>query len=163
MFSQENAPQTNITFYYTEKPEKNQAYPEKIFKFGFFTLSGQKSLAKQKKLCYNKKCVNLRRFCEVVFHSVPVISAIEMRVAELGKLHFTEDEMKQMASEMTSIIEIMDTVKEIDIQYDAYADNKNVYLNDLREDIKADSFPTEKILQNAVNDENCFVVPKVVE
>ena len=74
MFSQENAPQTNITFYYTEKPKKNQAYPEKIFKFGFFTLSGQKSLAKQKKLCYNKKCVNLRRFCEVVFHSVPVIS-----------------------------------------------------------------------------------------
>lgn len=53
-------------------------------------------------------------------------------LAELGKLHFTEDEMKQMASEMTSIIEIMDTVKEIDIQYDAYADNKNVYLNDLR-------------------------------
>ena len=45
-------------------------------------------------------------------------------LAELGKLHFTEDEMKQMASEMTSIIEIMDTVKEIDIQYDAYADNK---------------------------------------
>lgn len=52
-------------------------------------------------------------------------------LAELGKLHFTKEEMEQMASEMTSIIEIMDTVKEIDIQYDAYADNKNVYLNDL--------------------------------
>ena len=76
-------------------------------------------------------------------------------LAELGKLHFTKEEMEQMASEMTSIIEIMDTVKE--------TDNKNVYLNDLREDIKEDSFPTEKILQNAVNDENCFVVPKVVE
>ena len=47
-------------------------------------------------------------------------------LAELGKLHFTKEEMEQMASEMTSIIEIMDTVKEIDIQYDAYADNKNV-------------------------------------
>lgn len=68
-----------------------------------------------------------------------------------------------MAAEMTSIIEIMDTVKEIDVTYDALADNKNVYLNDLREDINADSFPTEKILQNAVQDENCFVVPKVVE
>ena len=58
---------------------------------------------------------------------------------------------------------VMDTVKEIDVTYDALADNKNIYLNDLREDIKADSFPTEKILQNAVHDENCFVVPKVVE
>ncbi len=84
-------------------------------------------------------------------------------LAELGKLTFTPDEMEQMASEMTSIIEIMDTVKEIDITYDALADNHNVYLNDLREDIKADSFATEKILQNAVKDENCFVVPKVVE
>ncbi|MCD8220440.1 MAG: Asp-tRNA(Asn)/Glu-tRNA(Gln) amidotransferase subunit GatC [Ruminococcus sp.] len=84
-------------------------------------------------------------------------------LAELGKLSFTPEEMKKMAAEMTSIIEIMDTVKEIDVTYDALADNKNVYLNDLREDINADSFPTEKILQNAVQDENCFVVPKVVE
>ncbi len=84
-------------------------------------------------------------------------------LAELGKLHFTPEEMEKMAIEMTNIIEIMDTVKEIDVEYDALADNKNIYLNDLREDVKADSFPTEKILQNAVNDENCFVVPKVVE
>ncbi|MDO4156977.1 MAG: Asp-tRNA(Asn)/Glu-tRNA(Gln) amidotransferase subunit GatC [Oscillospiraceae bacterium] len=84
-------------------------------------------------------------------------------LAELGKLHFSPEEMKQMAKDMTSIIAIMDTVKEIDITYDAEADNKNVYLNDLREDINAPSFPTEKILKNAVNDESCFVVPKVVE
>lgn len=84
-------------------------------------------------------------------------------LAELGKLHFTPEEMKTMAKEMTDIIEIMDTVKEIDITYDAEADNKNVYLNDLRRDIKADSYPTKKILQNAVQDENYFVVPKVVE
>ncbi len=84
-------------------------------------------------------------------------------LAELGKLHLTPEEMEKMAVEMTSIIEIMDTVKEIDVEYDALADNKNIYLNDLREDVKADSFPTDKILQNALNDENCFVVPKVVE
>lgn len=84
-------------------------------------------------------------------------------LAELGKLHFSSEEMEQMAKDMTSIIAIMDTVKEIDITYDAEADNKNVYLNDLREDVNAPSFPTEKILQNAVNDESCFVVPKVVE
>ena len=68
-------------------------------------------------------------------------------LAELGKLAFSPEELEQMAKDMTSII----------------ADNKNVYLNDLREDFSVPSFPTEKILQNAVNDENCFVVPKVVE
>jgi aspartyl-tRNA(Asn)/glutamyl-tRNA(Gln) amidotransferase subunit C len=84
-------------------------------------------------------------------------------LSKLGKLTFSEEELKKKAEEMTSIIEIMDTVKEIDITYDALADNHNVYLNDLREDVSAPSMATEKILQNAVQSNNCFVVPKVVE
>ncbi|MCD7810495.1 MAG: Asp-tRNA(Asn)/Glu-tRNA(Gln) amidotransferase subunit GatC [Ruminococcus sp.] len=84
-------------------------------------------------------------------------------LSKLGKLTFSEDELKKMAEEMTSIIEIMDTVKEIDITYDALADNHNVYLNDLREDVSQPSMATEKILQNATQSNNCFVVPKVVE
>lgn len=84
-------------------------------------------------------------------------------LSRLGKLSFTDEELKKTAEEMTSIIEIMDTIKEIDIEYNAFADNKNVYLNNLREDASEASMPTEKILQNAVNNKNCFVVPKVVE
>jgi aspartyl-tRNA(Asn)/glutamyl-tRNA(Gln) amidotransferase subunit C len=84
-------------------------------------------------------------------------------LSKLGKLSFTDEELQKTAEEMTGIIEIMDTVKEIDVVYDPYADNKNVYLNDLREDASEASMPTEKILQNAENSENCFVVPKVVE
>ena len=45
-------------------------------------------------------------------------------LAELGKLAFSPEELEQMAKDMTSIIAIMDTVKEIDITYDAVADNK---------------------------------------
>ena len=84
-------------------------------------------------------------------------------LSRLGKLSFTEEELKKTAEEMTNIIEIVDTIKEIDIKYDALADNKNVYLNDLREDASEPSMPTQKILQNALNSEDCFVVPKVVE
>ena len=84
-------------------------------------------------------------------------------LSRLGKLSFTEEELKKTAEEMTNIIEIIDTIKEIDIKYDALADNKNVYLNDLREDASEPSMPTQKILQNALNSEDCFVVPKVVE
>ncbi|MDE6595980.1 MAG: Asp-tRNA(Asn)/Glu-tRNA(Gln) amidotransferase subunit GatC [Oscillospiraceae bacterium] len=84
-------------------------------------------------------------------------------LSKLGKLNFTDEELEKVAKDMTSIIEIMDTIKEIDITYEPIKDNHNVYLNGLREDISADSFPTEKILQNAVNSESCFVVPKVVE
>jgi aspartyl-tRNA(Asn)/glutamyl-tRNA(Gln) amidotransferase subunit C len=84
-------------------------------------------------------------------------------LSKLGELSFTDEELQRAAADMTSIIEIMDTIKEIDIVYDPLKDNHDVYLNDLREDISAASFPTEKILMNAVNSENCFVVPKVVE
>ena len=84
-------------------------------------------------------------------------------LSKLGKLSFTDEELKKTAEEMTSIIEIMDTIKEIDVEYNALADNKNVYLNNLREDESEASMPTEKILLNAVNSQNCFVVPKVVE
>ena len=84
-------------------------------------------------------------------------------LSRLGKLSFTEEELKKTAEEMTNIIEIMDTIKEIDIKYDALADNKNVYLNDLRKAASEPSMPTQKILQNALNSEDCFVVPKVVE
>lgn len=90
---------------------------------------------------------------------------IEMvrHLSNLGKLSFTDEELEKVAKKMTGIIEIMDTIKEIDIAYEPIKDNHNVYLNGLREDKAMDSFPTEKILQNAVNSESCFVVPKVVE
>lgn len=84
-------------------------------------------------------------------------------LSKLSKLTFTDEELRQKAEEMTNIIEIMDTVKEIDITYDPLADNHDVYLNDLREDISAPSMETEKILSNAKQSDNCFVVPKVVE
>lgn len=84
-------------------------------------------------------------------------------LAELGKLEFSDEDLKKKADEMTDIINLMDTVKEIDITYDALKDNHDVYINDLREDVVQDSFDRSKILQNAVNSNNCFVVPKVVE
>lgn len=84
-------------------------------------------------------------------------------LSKLGKLNFTDEELEKVAKDMTSIIEIMDAVKEIDITYEPIKDNHNVYLNGLREDAAMESFPTEKILKNAVNSESCFVVPKVVE
>ncbi|WP_294408166.1 Asp-tRNA(Asn)/Glu-tRNA(Gln) amidotransferase subunit GatC [uncultured Ruminococcus sp.] len=84
-------------------------------------------------------------------------------LAELGKLEFSDEELEKVSGEMTGIIDLMDTIKEIDVTYDDTKDNHNVYLNDIRKDEVAASMPTEKVLQNAVNQNNCFVVPKVVE
>ena len=84
-------------------------------------------------------------------------------LADLGKLYFTDEELEENSRHMTSIVELMDTIKEIDITYDPLKDNKNVYLPGLRKDNCEPSMETEKVLKNAVNRNNCFVVPKVVE
>ncbi|MEG0615432.1 MAG: Asp-tRNA(Asn)/Glu-tRNA(Gln) amidotransferase subunit GatC [Oscillospiraceae bacterium] len=84
-------------------------------------------------------------------------------LSKLGKLSFTDEQLQKVANDMTNIINIMDTIKEIDVTYDPLADNKNVYLKDLRVDKDAPSMETEKILKNATRSGNYFVVPKVVE
>ena len=84
-------------------------------------------------------------------------------LAELSKLEYSDNELAATAEQMTDIIDLMDTVKEIDITYDDLKANHDVYLNDLRKDEVIESMPTAKVLSNAVNTNNCFVVPKVVE
>ena len=84
-------------------------------------------------------------------------------LAELSKLEYSDKELAATAEQMTDIIDLMDTVKEIDITYDDLKDNHDVYLNDLRKDEVIESMPTSKVLSNAANTNNCFVVPKVVE
>jgi aspartyl-tRNA(Asn)/glutamyl-tRNA(Gln) amidotransferase subunit C len=85
------------------------------------------------------------------------------QIADLGKLTFSDAERDELLHDMTDIIDIMDTVKNADLVYDPLLDNKNVYINELRKDRSENSLSTEKILQNARNMNNCFVVPKVVE
>lgn len=84
-------------------------------------------------------------------------------LSKLGMLNFNPRELEQVAADMTGILEIMDTIREIDISYDPLADNKNVFLRDLRQDETRPSMAAEDILRNAVHSEGCFVVPKVVE
>lgn len=83
-------------------------------------------------------------------------------LSKLGKLSFTDAELEKVAKDMTSIINIMDTIKEIDVTYDPLKDNKNIYLKDLRADESEPSMDTAKILKNATSSNNCFIVPKVV-
>ena len=53
-------------------------------------------------------------------------------LAELSKLEYSDNELAATAEQMTDIIDLMDTVKEIDITYDDLKDNHDVYLYDLR-------------------------------
>lgn len=83
-------------------------------------------------------------------------------LAELSKIEFTNDELERMTSDMTDIIAIMDKICNFDASAKPYALDAVDY-NNLRPDSHEDSYPTEKIIENAKNvKNNCFIVPKVV-
>ncbi len=89
-------------------------------------------------------------------------SDLTKHLAELSKIEFTDDELDKMTSDMTNIIAIMDKVCDFDSAKKPYALDA-VNFNDLRADEHKDSYPTEKITENAKNvKNNSFVVPKVV-
>lgn len=93
--------------------------------------------------------------------------AIELKtiehLCELSKLDYDEDGMKKVMGEMSDIIDLMDEIKSFDLIYDDTKDGNEIAFKDTREDVAEESFPTEKLLSNAENTDNCYVVPKVVE
>ncbi|MHC4872444.1 MAG: Asp-tRNA(Asn)/Glu-tRNA(Gln) amidotransferase subunit GatC [Planctomycetota bacterium] len=85
-------------------------------------------------------------------------------VAKLSRLELTEDEEALFCSQLADILEYVDQLQEVDIEgvepYISAAGEANV----LREDVKKESLPREKALQNAPEQgDDGFVVPKVVD
>ena len=93
--------------------------------------------------------------------------AVELKtiqhLCELSKLNYDEAGLEKVMGEMGDIIDLMDTIKTFDLTYDDTKDNNSISLSEVREDVPQPSFPTEKLLSNAENRDNCYVVPKVDE
>lgn len=83
-------------------------------------------------------------------------------LCRLSRLSYDDAALKKVMGEMSDIVSLMDTIKELDIDYDDTAD-ESISFSGVREDEVAPSSPTEKLLQNARGREKCFVVPKVVD
>lgn len=84
-------------------------------------------------------------------------------LTNLSKLNYSDEELTAVAAQMSDIIALMDTIKETDVVYDELGDNNGVYINMLRKDEASPSMETAAVLQNALQSDNCFVVPKVIE
>lgn len=84
-------------------------------------------------------------------------------LCNLSKLNYTDEGKQRVMEEMDAIIRLMDTVKEFDVVYDDTKDNNSISYEDLRADVAQESAPTEKLLSNTTPQDNCYVVPKMVE
>ncbi|MEE0510605.1 MAG: Asp-tRNA(Asn)/Glu-tRNA(Gln) amidotransferase subunit GatC [Peptococcaceae bacterium] len=85
------------------------------------------------------------------------------RVAHLSRLEFTEEEMEKQYEQLGSIIDMMDSLSEIDTTDVTPLNHVMDLQNVFREDIVHESMGVEKVLSNAPSEnENMFQVPKIV-
>ena len=88
-----------------------------------------------------------------------------LHIAELSKLSFTDEEAETMMEQMGDIIDLMDTIRDVDLEYDDTKDKKEISYQQLRTDSARESYPAEKLLKNAETDGtgSCYTIPKMME
>ncbi len=85
-------------------------------------------------------------------------------LAKLSKLEIDEADKERLVSEMSAIVDLMDTMNEVTFDECENLKGEGVNLLNLREDISRESFDREKILKNASHKKDgFFVVPKIME
>ncbi|WP_069999970.1 Asp-tRNA(Asn)/Glu-tRNA(Gln) amidotransferase subunit GatC [Cellulosilyticum sp. I15G10I2] len=85
-------------------------------------------------------------------------------LAKLSKLQVDDADKERLVSEMSAIVDLMDTMNDVAMGEDEDLKGEGVSPENLREDKSRDSFDREKILQNASHKKDgFFVVPKIME
>ena len=87
---------------------------------------------------------------------------VTKHLADLSRLSFDDEQLKNVTAEMSAIIELMDKVCDFNNNINAYAPEKRDF-NSLRSDKAENSFDRDDVIKNSKAVKNgCFVVPKVV-
>lgn len=85
-------------------------------------------------------------------------------VAHLSRIDLSQEELERLSLQLTSILDFIDKLKEVDISSISPTNHILPVNNVLRQDNLKASLASEKALENAPQKENnFFVVPKVIE
>ena len=85
-------------------------------------------------------------------------------LANLSKLGINDDEREKMVSEMSAIVDLMDTMNDVVFEDDVDLQGEGVSIVNLREDKARESFDRDQLLANAsYKKDGFFVVPKIME
>lgn len=85
-------------------------------------------------------------------------------LAKLSKLEIDDKYKEKLVSEMSAIVELMDTMEDVIIADDINLNGEGMEVEGLREDKVVPSLEQELILKNAPHKKDgFFTVPKVVE
>jgi aspartyl-tRNA(Asn)/glutamyl-tRNA(Gln) amidotransferase subunit C len=83
-----------------------------------------------------------------------------LHVAKLARLHLTDDEVERMASELSTVLEHVDRISELDLDGVEPTSHVIALANVLRSDEPRPSWPRERVLEPAPDPaEGAFRVP----
>lgn len=86
------------------------------------------------------------------------------RIADLAKLSIDDGQNERLQSDMGSILAFADQLAELDVEGVQPTTHAVMIQNVFREDALLPSMPRQELLDQApVQDEGCYVVPKVVD
>ena len=86
------------------------------------------------------------------------------KISNLAKISIADQEVEKLESEISSIIRWGDALNEVDTEKVDPMSNSLTGVLRMREDLVTDGNKVSDILSNSpVDDENFFVVPKVIE
>ncbi len=83
-------------------------------------------------------------------------------LCKLSKLSFDEESKQKMATDMESIMALMDTIKEVDIKAEDYPLSFPGDMSGLREDEKRASLPVDEALANVPDRKFHFIAVKKI-
>ena len=83
-------------------------------------------------------------------------------LAELSALEFSDDRLESFKDEFKNILKFVDQISNADV--DGEIEYQPIDVEELRDDVAVDSYPQEKILENAPKQKmGCFAVPLMME
>ena len=85
-------------------------------------------------------------------------------LAKLSKLDISQEENNRLACEMRAIVDLMDTINEVNMVEEHNLNGVGIHLDNLRPDDVVTSYEREVVLSNASHKKDgFFVVPKIME
>ena len=85
-------------------------------------------------------------------------------VAKLAKLSFSDDELHEFTSQRGKIIDMVETLEEVDTEGVPFTSNVAETINVMREDIAAEGWNRQELMRNVPESEDGFIkVPASID
>jgi len=118
----------------------------------------------EKVIQYIGKTQNVCYVCKKEEDFMAISEEQVKHVAKLAKLSFSEDELHEFTSQLGKIIDMVETLEEVDTQGVPFTSNVADTINVMREDVTIGGWDRDELMKNVPESEDGFIkVPAIID